>query len=132
MYLGGMEDGLEARLQMLASEPEVQLLQSELTAGEWTFPEKGYHGFVFLAGAGWAGSGKGQTVAFNAPCLVWLQGGSNARMSVTAGTRGGSLAVSDTGLSRAIGVGPNAQALRSALSSDLLLVRLEPAQARKM
>lgn len=119
-------------MQISATEPDVQLLRSELTAGEWTFPEEECHGFVFLSGSGSVDVGKGKRVDFIAPCLVWVQGGRGATMRAAAGSRGGSLTVSDTGLSRAIGVGPNAQALRSALSRDLLVARLETAQARKM
>lgn len=123
---------MRANMQISATEPDVQLLRSELTAGEWTFPEEECHGFVFLSGSGSVDAGKGKRADFIAPCLVWVQGGRGATMRVVAGSRGGSLTVTDTGLSRAIGVGPNAQALRSALSRDLLVVRLEPAQARKI
>ncbi|WP_051469536.1 helix-turn-helix domain-containing protein [Chelativorans sp. J32] len=110
---------------------EIQLLRGELADGEWTLPDSGYRAFVFLSGSGVVRVAGGE-VSFAAPCLIWLQAKRGTKLRIGAGSRGISLSVSEISFARAVGMGPNAQAIREALSHSLLVVKLEPKQARRL
>lgn len=112
-------------------EIEVQLLRGELAESEWTFSDSGFRGFVFLSGSGSVRMGEGD-VLFAAPCLVWLQPKLRTSVRAGAGCRGVLLSASEISFARAVGVGPNAPAIRETLSRPLLTVKLEPKQARQL
>ncbi|MCO0638207.1 hypothetical protein M8745_19925, partial [Lutimaribacter sp. EGI FJ00014] len=112
-------------------DPEVQLLRGELTNGEWIFSESGYRCFIFLSGGGSVRSADGE-VPFAAPCLIWLQARRGSSLQANAGSRGVSLSMSEISFARAVGMGPNARAIREALSRPLLFAKLEPQQARRL
>lgn len=110
---------------------EVSPVKSELTNVEWTFRDARHRGFVLEAGRGRVRVADGE-IPFASPCLLWLPAGADVRLSLEAGSRGISLAVTEVGLARAIPVGPVASQMRAALTQPMIHARLDMRQAKRL
>ena len=110
---------------------EAETLRTALAPTTWALRGQRNRAFVLATGEGHLDIGD-TTLAIPAPGILWLPASRSARLTLSAGTRGAALTVSELALGRAVPSGPVGRQVREALFHPVVGARLTPAAARDL